>query len=297
VPHNENDNSLFSTFPFSKTTAMTDRRGTVLRETNKLIFSAKRTQLEMLRDRGYEISDLEKPLLAETAGVMTLKRVYGNNLEKLTQTYVNGNKRTVVWYADDINTMYREAVTGENIEKHNSGSVLAAFCAYHETVREQIISQNENRNGAPPIEFACIIIICASAPQSQFVTKLEELANGESAACRIEPPIQLFVIHNLLFNPTKHAYVPKHVLLTDAQRAEFYKRTNLKDPKHSHHKNLLPLLKVCNIFPRDNKKKDDPGDPIAKYYFAKPGDIFEITRVNIHSDTQLATEIIYRYVV
>lgn len=85
--------------------------------------------------------------------------------------------------------------------------------------------------------------------------------------------IELFVLSQVLFNPTKHEFVPKHELCTQAEIKELlaaYGGTIANFPK---------------IF---------DSDPIARYYGAKKGDVFRITA---NSDCIDGTAIRYRTVV
>ena len=86
--------------------------------------------------------------------------------------------------------------------------------------------------------------------------------------------IEMFNINSLGVNITKHILVPKHTLITDSETKENVK-TKLCLKKWSE----LPLIRIS--------------DPIASYYGAKNGDVFEITR-----NSKTAGEYIsYRYCV
>ena len=90
--------------------------------------------------------------------------------------------------------------------------------------------------------------------------------------------ISLFLGDHLLFNVTKHFLVPKHVLLTDAQKAEFIKTSKEKDL----------VSKLPKIFETD---------PISKYYGAVSGQIFKITREALQDDLMTPFSEFYRIVV
>lgn len=68
--------------------------------------------------------------------------------------------------------------------------------------------------------------------------------------------IQFFGLENFTFNPTKHAIVPKHIIINDKEEKELLKQYNIADKK------FLPLIL------RE--------DPIAKYIGIKPGQICKI---------------------
>jgi DNA-directed RNA polymerase subunit H (RpoH/RPB5) len=247
---------------------------------NKLILFAKRTQLEMLKDRGYTIPLFELPILDRKAGVLSLKLIYGNALESINQIYAKGNKRTSIWYQTDFKALNSQTIN--------------SFCT--DIQMKQMAFQAD-----PLIEFECAIMVTASIPPSQLLRKLDDCILV--ADKKDNPVIQTFTLHDLLFNATKHVYVPKHRLLSETENSLVYRKSiggsaydKVDLTKQSHTKNVLPILKVKHVFVAD-RKTEDFGDPIAKYYFAHPGDIFEVTRVNIYNDNMLPLEIAYRYVV
>ena len=67
--------------------------------------------------------------------------------------------------------------------------------------------------------------------------------------------VQVFNIKNLLYNITKHKYVPKHSILNEEEKKEFTK-----------------LYKITDI------AKIKISDPVCRYNFAKVGNIIKITR-------------------
>ena len=85
--------------------------------------------------------------------------------------------------------------------------------------------------------------------------------------------VQILEYKDLLFNKIEHVFVPKHELVRSPQKI----------------KELIDTYKVPNKwrFPLMYKT-----DPISKYYNAKKGDIFKITRDGIHGES-----IVYRCVV
>lgn len=85
--------------------------------------------------------------------------------------------------------------------------------------------------------------------------------------------VQILEYRDLLFNKIDHVFVPKHELIRSPQKI----------------KELIEYYKVPNKwrFPLMYKT-----DPISKYYHAKKGDIFKITRDGIHGES-----IVYRCVV
>jgi DNA-directed RNA polymerase I, II, and III subunit RPABC1 len=75
--------------------------------------------------------------------------------------------------------------------------------------------------------------------------------------------LQYFTSQQLMFNPTKHEYVPKHTKLTEEEVKEFMKEYMTRTKMHMH-----VILQ---------------NDPIAKWIGLKHGDIVKINRYNENS--------------
>lgn len=75
--------------------------------------------------------------------------------------------------------------------------------------------------------------------------------------------LQYFTLQQLMFNPTKHVYVPTHTKLTDEEVKEFMKEYMTRTKMHMH-----VILQ---------------SDPIAKWIGLKHGDIVKINRYNENS--------------
>lgn len=75
--------------------------------------------------------------------------------------------------------------------------------------------------------------------------------------------LQYFHAQQIMFNPTKHEYVPKHIKLSETEAADFMKEYMIKS------KLYMPII-LHN-------------DPIAKWLGLKQGDIVKIIRYNENS--------------
>jgi DNA-directed RNA polymerase subunit H (RpoH/RPB5) len=75
--------------------------------------------------------------------------------------------------------------------------------------------------------------------------------------------LQYFQVKQLMFNPTKHEYVPQHIKLKDDEIADFMKKYMIRSK-----------LDMSRIY---------PNDPIAKWLGLKYGDIVKIIRYNENS--------------
>ncbi|MHB1952410.1 MAG: DNA-directed RNA polymerase subunit RpoH/Rpb5 C-terminal domain-containing protein [Sulfobacillus sp.] len=69
------------------------------------------------------------------------------------------------------------------------------------------------------------------------------------------PYVELFPVHTVWFNPTKHVLVPQHELLST------------EDTK-----------KILTLYDKKHLQKITSYDPINRWYGGKPGQIFRITR-------------------
>lgn len=89
--------------------------------------------------------------------------------------------------------------------------------------------------------------------------------------------VELFLIKNLLFNPTKHILQPDFRLISEEEKKELLEKYKCKELQ-------LPWIKIT--------------DPITKYYDAKPGQVFRIDRNNMNKRNKTSGQGIgYRIVV
>ena len=76
--------------------------------------------------------------------------------------------------------------------------------------------------------------------------------------------VQVFHIKDLLYNITKHKYVPKHSILNEEEKKQF-----------------TELYKITDI------AKIKISDPVCRYHFAKRGNIIKITRHSNNSKEEI----------
>ena len=109
-----------------------------------------------------------------------------------------------------------------------------------------------------------------------IVTQKILLANQKKSILEkfsVFPP-QFFTFSQLLVNPNDHKYTPKHTLMSKESVREVLSMISL---------DKLPSMKTT--------------DPIARWFGAVPGDIFEIQRHNFTVDTLVDQSLYYRRVV
>lgn len=87
------------------------------------------------------------------------------------------------------------------------------------------------------------------------------------------PLIEVFLKREMMFNIIEHMYVPKHILLSDAETNQILKEYNVQ-------KKELPRILLS--------------DPISRYYNAKIGQIFKIIRTSETSGYSVYYRIVSR---
>jgi DNA-directed RNA polymerase subunit H (RpoH/RPB5) len=112
-----------------------------------------------------------------------------------------------------------------------------------------------------------IIITLSKAPESVVELLRTHLANKDNTL------VQMFYISHLNFDISKHRKVPKHRLLTEAEKTKVMKAYNIE--------NLKSLPKI------------DSQDAMARWIGARPGDVVEVTGLCVAS----AENTRYRYCV
>lgn len=83
--------------------------------------------------------------------------------------------------------------------------------------------------------------------------------------------VEIFIKEELMFTVIEHILVPKHYLLSEEEKQDFLTEYIVK-PKE------LPRMYIT--------------DPIAKYYYAKNGDIFRIERPSLTSGYSIAYRVV-----
>lgn len=203
------------------------------------ILKTKKTQIEMVSDRGFTIPSEEK-LIYE----MTLTEFIEKNKDKgirslnrlLSKTYHEGDRKLFVNFMNSFSkTLGVSDIRG-----------YLKYCEL-EKIKEGIIISN--------------VPLSSSATNS-----LKEVYTVNT---------QVFLQESLLYNPTKHIFVPKHSALSKEEGAELLAKLRTK-------RENLPILKKM--------------DPIARYYDFKSGQIIKIERKNFVFDTIVEDSIFYRIV-
>ena len=228
------------------------------------ILRIKKTQIEMMKDRGYDTADDEARFKS------TIKDGYSNkNMDDLEIYDIN--KFNKVYFPteqklNNLSIIYTHRETGRNVYVYYFDRVVTNGTASAKIKKEQIEELFENIGRYMGSNIDTIVLISQVPLKSDGIDALMDIPNYV---------IHFFLHENLLSNPTKHKLVPKHKLLNMEESINFIKTNNIKRDK---------LQKICF------------DDSIAKYYGAIPGQIFEIKRKRLNIPSIIDSEIVYRTV-
>lgn len=209
------------------------------------LLSIKKTQLQMMIDRGFQISG-EEDILDMTTPQFN---IYLNNLRQNTKRssrslvsrfYVNevGQRKSVlVYYADlpEVKNKGKKKLTCTI--KRKEKTLTAAIEPYIAILKQYV----------PNISILIVSAPLGSQARTLLIKQLSE----------IETNHELHYDQDLVYNPTHHVDVPKHELVPNNQVTQL-----LNEMKAS--KMQLPLMKTS--------------DPVAQYYGWPPGSIIRIYR-------------------
>lgn len=104
--------------------------------------------------------------------------------------------------------------------------------------------------------------ISQNDPTKRYCVITSSSVNRTFRALCSQFEIEHFVIQSLGVNITRHSLVPQHTLFHEASNAEYF--DTIKTSLTLHSLDQLPIMKCT--------------DPVAKYYAARPGDVFKIER-------------------
>ena len=183
------------------------------------IYRAWNTCCEMLKDRGYTIP-------------VEFTSIDNNDFYKL---YQNIDSQDGLNNYDILGT------------KDSTKKILVKFTLDKESItRQDIISIRTNINQMYD-DATSIIYILKNKPNT-FVYKEVNTINMND---------EIFLYTEVIFNRTKHRLVPKHVLLTEAEKKDLLLTYDCKDTQ-------LPRMVTTDF--------------VCRYFGAKPGDMFKIDR-------------------
>jgi DNA-directed RNA polymerase I, II, and III subunit RPABC1 len=254
---------------------------TINPQTAARLFKIKRHQLEMVRDRGYDISQ-EEPLFEYQLDDFI--REYSEILDQRNASIREANR----------NAPNRRSVQNELTFRQMLNRVYAKDDGTRLLVHYAESPPRSNRPSKLGVEPIGEFIRLATDSGVQWAILISEQDISSEAARNLQDIkiiyFQHFFDEELMYNPTKHFMVPRHEALTETDARAFLRDNNLKPSQ-------LPILKYVDPLARPTEKdKDKVTDPIVKYYGLLPGQIVRIHRENFVTETLVDSYIIYRQV-
>lgn len=198
------------------------------------VWRAWRTIHEMVADRGYEISEEE----------------YNWTLEEFRYKYCDSEGRP-----QRKALSFKANPSAKMLETHASlkpGVPSDCGPIWVEFLPDLSIGVKQAKAFVHRVKdsnFHTGIMVCINAPTAASLKSF--------AAVEKEVTVEIFLEENLLVNITKHELVPKHILLSRAEKKALLQRYRLKESQ-------LPRI-----------QKDDP---VARYFGLKKGNVVKIIR-------------------
>ena len=193
------------------------------------LFKVQKTLYKMLSDRGYEQENKKELTFDDWKEKLKEKKAINGIFYK-----VDKDKKDQIIESNDN----EQKKPVKRIYYHYIGQKLNAdtIKAFYNIMRISKASTG--------------IIIVSGNPTQQAKKILQEISK--------ELPIEVFTESDLVVNITEHELVPKHILLSEADKKLLLEKYRIKDP------NQLPKILLS--------------DPVARYLGLKRGDVVKIIR-------------------
>jgi DNA-directed RNA polymerase I, II, and III subunit RPABC1 len=205
-----------------------------------IVLRVRNTVLEMLEDRGFSRDTL--PINTNIALLNYMVEQFNMGIPAL-DIYIAKPRKVYVHFLDKL-------TEGKNIKDYGGLTKLA-----------RLIKESHRMN----VEDELIIIVFGDNFDQELAKTFE--------ASPIATNVSLFHYKKLLFNITKHKWVPKHEKLNRLEKIKLKEYLMIDDFVN------LPLTSRF--------------DPVCKYYGLKAGDIVKVTRPSMGNKSHH----VYRYVV
>lgn len=215
-----------------------------------LIYNARYQALTILKNRGYSIPESLFNTDKQRINLLYNEFIEGDNENILNITIKNKKCIAKIVWIDKI--------SNDNILEINKQFKNDVINFREELLLENLeISQNDN-----------LIIITIN--NKKLIDIDYFIKQEDDSFINIENDYtSLFTINQLQFNLIDHILVPKHVLLNNKELINLKKKIN-------YYPGIFPkIIRYANIESGENKTL---GDPVARYYGLKNGDIVKIIR-------------------
>ena len=234
-----------------------------------LLFKVKRTQVEMMRDRGYQIPDDELWMITPD------HPDYNMGVEKFVELYRGKDKKFTI--RDNLSNTY--------IKEDQITQIFVYFPEVEEGTKKtsksqitEIFTKIENEGQLK----ACIITEYPLSSDLKSKLTDKKLPTEQ---------FEFFLYEELAFNPTKTRWNPKFELITDPNAKRRVSRESELLKTITNEEGIPKIAENLYLLPTTSEQ-----DPIARYYGAKPGDLFKVTRTNFMFDSMVKEYVVYRYV-
>jgi len=187
---------------------------------------------------------------------------------------INNIKEMLVERGDDISLFEEHELSVDKEEYENDRNIIefqtsktTIIFALTKKLRKYVMDELKNYEGdinnfiTKYGNQKNVILIFNNDTISQPV--ITQLNKYDKLFHKNDGQLQYFHAQQIMFNPTKHEYVPKHIKLSENEAVEFMKEYMIKS------KLYMPVI-LHN-------------DPIAKWLGLKQGDIVKIIRYNENS--------------
>ena len=211
----------------------------------KDLFRARNTVLEMFQDRGYKLTGysniLNKQSFQQFKNLKNIDIHIKNYIGKTEPFEILDTTKKLVKNDIYVKFLYT---------KKNTPSYIREIIL-------DIYKMNKDVNTK-------IVLVLKEKPNNTILKIIKD-----PRFCELE----IFWLKFLVFNITKHTYVPTHIPITDEQEKQ-----NVIDKYNISNLKQLPIILKT--------------DPVNRYYNLKSGDLFKIIRKSLTSGTST----VYRYV-
>ena len=230
------------------------------------LFTIKKTQLQMVVDRGYVIPSSEARILTMSFEEFQIYFTQeANRISKSPRTVLSKDYRSLLLPKADANGNNYRAIKVFFAGKDDVGN---------STISINVVKSFENElatgkfNDEPaPVQFTEAIMINDSGLSPQARTHFEMI---KDVSC------QAFLDSDLMYNPTRHVDTPRHEILSKEETTELLR--NLKVTP-----NQLLLIKE--------------NDAVVRYYGWKAGGVVRVYRYDQALSVLTQRSINYRYIV
>lgn len=214
-----------------------------------LIYNARYQALTILTNRGYHVPN-------------SLFNISKQRINILYKEFLDGTETILNIIIKNKGCLAKIAWI-DKIKKNSIEDVREQFKKDINNFSQEIlkdVKKNINNNN----------LIIISINNKKLLEKDYFIKNEEGNFINIENNYtSLFTIHQLQFNLIDHILVPKHIVLNNKELKDLKKKINYQP-------GIFPkLLRFANI---ESGETNTKGDPVARYYGLKTGDIVKIIR-------------------